>query len=669
MLEGEDYRCKRLYGITSVEERQKQFFPSYWRNDKTGTWDIAFLDKFVIYDCKFWEYKEKYVSEDQEGVHSFVVTNGNKELRINVGKNKNGKRSIWIGVNKGNYSMITSRYLPDYPKKDSRTSFVDNGDKLEPVTIVGLVDDIPHWMSLKDKMKISHYGLYDENEIHEETKIDSLGRFSITFPLHNSGEVFVGWGSLYYRTMLEPGKTYFMLFDHKEGHRLVMGEDAQLQNELMKYRLDFDCYRYDEYHNKAHDHELDDRYIALVDSFMNKKFTTLDNLHKAHPMLSERFMKYMKGNTISQQANHIEEARIYANAKSKKDKLLDYEFDNVYNKIDKPFIVHRDTKSFLYNFLYTLLGMSFKDDICVSSKDAAFDLAENDADKKALLALDELRDSCEAIGNSDMDSLQKINLISEIYEKNQDLIIAVKEFEKKTRLQDYCPAKLNMISIDGILSIIDSLKLDKSLGDFFIYGKANDRMNQDHKPLHEKYMAYLKSHLENQELMDSIISRNNFYKALEEETMSLERFGSNVDLSNVTEGKEIMEKILEPFKGKVVILDVWGTWCSPCKELLSHSQDEYRRLSPYNVVFLYLANNSPMDNWKNIITEYKAYGDNVVHYNLDALKQLKVEKFLQVTHYPFFVYYDKEGKQVETKTKITPRNMDELEELIKSLDK
>ncbi|MBO4773041.1 MAG: hypothetical protein J5595_10935, partial [Bacteroidales bacterium] len=38
--------------------------PSNWRNEQTGDWVIGFYDDFAIYDCKFWNYKEKTQSGD-----------------------------------------------------------------------------------------------------------------------------------------------------------------------------------------------------------------------------------------------------------------------------------------------------------------------------------------------------------------------------------------------------------------------------------------------------------------------------------------------------------------------------------------------------------------------------------------------------------------------------
>ena len=66
------------------------------------------------------------------------------------------------------------------------------------------------------------------------------------------------------------------------------------------------------------------------------------------------------------------------------------------------------------------------------------------------------------------------------------------------------------------------------------------------------------------------------------------------------------------------------------KTALSHSQEEFERLKDFDIVYLYLANNSPEDSWKNVIKEYQVVGDNVVHYNLPAEQQVAVENFLGV---------------------------------------
>lgn len=67
----------------------------------------------------------------------------------------------------------------------------------------------------------------------------------------------------------------------------------------------------------------------------------------------------------------------------------------------------------------------------------------------------------------------------------------------------------------------------------------------------------------------------------------------------------MLKKNLEPYKGKFVLLDIWSTWCSPCREAISHSTEEYARLKDYDIQYLYLVNESPQTAWEDVITYYQ----------------------------------------------------------------
>ena len=68
-----------------------------------------------------------------------------------------------------------------------------------------------------------------------------------------------------------------------------------------------------------------------------------------------------------------------------------------------------------------------------------------------------------------------------------------------------------------------------------------------------------------------------------------------------------------------------------------------QQLKEFDIVYLYLANRSPEESWKNVIKQYKLTGDNCVHYNLPTAQQRAVEEFLHVDAFPTYKLIDKQG--------------------------
>jgi thiol-disulfide isomerase/thioredoxin len=114
-------------------------------------------------------------------------------------------------------------------------------------------------------------------------------------------------------------------------------------------------------------------------------------------------------------------------------------------------------------------------------------------------------------------------------------------------------------------------------------------------------------------------------------------------LKDITDGKALFEFITAPFRGYVIYVDVWGTWCGPCRAAMEKVPDLKKMLEGKPVVYLYFCNNSPEDAWRTFISQKHLDTDNAVHYNLPREQENAIERYLEVSGFPTYRLADTTG--------------------------
>ena len=168
------------------------------------------------------------------------------------------------------------------------------------------------------------------------------------------------------------------------------------------------------------------------------------------------------------------------------------------------------------------------------------------------------------------------------------------------------------------------------------------------KAMHEDNVVRFRSWVKNPTLAEPVLQYQE--RLVKLANMSLDEQLSLMDydhLKGCETGEELLREIVKPYEGKLVYLDVWGTWCSPCKREMEHASGIKQAMKGKEVVFLYLANRSPEESWKNVIKEYGLTGEQVVHYNLPEVHQDKLEKYLKVRSFPTYILVDRKGNIVD----------------------
>jgi thiol-disulfide isomerase/thioredoxin len=564
------------------------------------------------------------------------------------------------------YSMITGRFLPDYPTKDTREGFVDTGYKEDTVTVIGWIKDMPeHYKQLKT-FDFSYQDLYTDTQKSAHADLDEQGRFCVKIPILNSTEFFIDWRRCFIRTMFEPGKTYFMLYDFKEGRRLFMGDDCRLQNELFKYPLDWktiDLYDGAETAGKGNA-ELFEPYIASVDSLIKAQYANIDALCEQHPTLSIRFNLYRKGNTLMQQARAFGQARFRARDMQLSDHARRYAYNTFWTKIEKPYTLHRELGNFLRDYLDDA-GRARNAVFSYSLRDNYKEFASNDEELALLTRWKKWIDEVSPLIEAEPTVEDKIRKSHELDSLNGDLIKEVDKIVQTPRASKIINGGLLINTLKQYVLTLDSLGADPFIKDIWLGRQTLNHIDHQRTSLSPNVMDTIRAMISNPTCIAMIEKQNDHYLAIENREFDKLVLKSSDNLANISEGEALLKKLVEPYKGKFVLLDIWGTWCGPCKEALSHSTEEYARLKDYDIQYLYLANRSPQDSWENVIKEYNVSGPNVAHYNLPDAQQAAIERYLNVHSWPTYKLFNRNGDLLDLN--VDPRNLEELARLLEQM--
>ena len=665
-IEGEGERAFQIKGIKPVEERWKQLFPSYWKDDQTGNWELALLEDCAIYQCKFWTYEQRDVNPKTNEA-TLVMRNGNDQLKVIVGKDKKGKRTMQIGQQKKvAYSMITSRFMPDYPTKDTRTDFVNTGYKTDTVTVVGWLKDMPEQYKQLKTFEFMYTDFLTDDQTSAYADLDSLGRFTVKIPVLNSTEFRCDWRRCFLRTMLEAGNTYFMLYDFKEGRRYFMGDDARLQNEIFKYSLPWESVRLYKGREGAGegDEALFTSYIASVDSLLKAQDVLTDSLCKEHPTLSTRYYLYRKGSTLAGQARDFGQARFRAKSFKLPDNARQYAHDTFWTKLKKPYTLHSDLSTFLRDYLDDVISTH-----SVTFNWNAQDLITEFASNEEELAIANRWKSWIAEAQAQVEAAstpeEKQRIAEKLNTDNADMIEKVNAILNGPKAQKYLGGQSLILQAKQALHALDSIGADSFIKDLWLTRMAYNEIEHRRTSLQPAALDTLRALVSSPAFLERVEQQNNHYLAIENREFDKLVLKSSDNLAELSEGEALLKKILEPYKGKFVLLDIWGTWCGPCKEALSHSTEEYARLKDYDIEFLYLANRSPQESWENVIKEYNVSGDNVAHYNLPSEQQSAIERHLDVHSFPTYKLFDRNGNLLDLN--VDARNLDQLVQLLEQM--
>ncbi|MDR1610065.1 MAG: TlpA family protein disulfide reductase [Candidatus Symbiothrix sp.] len=612
-----------------------------WIETQSNEWQYGFFEKFAVFNCAFWEY----ASVQQKGkTTKIVLQKDGQTVSLSVDQKNDSVLVIKNGKSPRQDFVLMRKRYPDYKTPDN-TPFPAPTFRPDSATIIGyyrnfdkfseLPPNAPAWV--KDryfntvfKMAVSDFISGEQQDY--QTTIDSLGRFSLTFPVVNSQETYADWGRLTRQLVFSPGDTLFVFVDItdliplgnmdsrndfylRDKQILFMGDNARLNNELMQYKSTPGSFDPSETVKKG---IVDMDFLkACTGDYENRK-NNLENYISTHPHVSGKFRFYKRNWEIYQLAFNLLQYKFYLPASYMRrfsDEYMDYVEKNIPKFNPGVYTLVREYESFIRDYI----------DYYSGNKTVNYNIG---------MFLEE----------TGLNTPENIRLADENVSQlaSNPLIVEAQEAYARRTFMDMDYHKADSLLQEPVLKELWTTHL--YLEDF----------EQKRMPWQDKDIQVMKTRISNPFLLDKLLTVNNYYAELDSREIEYgESLKNTAYLVNEPNADTIFSKLIDPYKGKVIFADFWGTWCGPCiKNIKTYSHLFEEKFKGKDVIFMYLAHRSPEYAWKNFIKQQQLTGEQIVHYRLPEQQQTLLEQKLNVRNFPTYFIIDRAGNVTDYKVRL-----------------
>lgn len=136
---------------------------------------------------------------------------------------------------------------------------------------------------------------------------------------------------------------------------------------------------------------------------------------------------------------------------------------------------------------------------------------------------------------------------------------------------------------------------------------------------------------------------------------------STVALADIN-GKELsFDEIKNKYKGKIIYVEFWASWCAPCRKLMPSNRKLREALIGKDIVFVYLSIDSKTQLWLKACSEEKLdkYSENYIVLNQKNSEFLKKN----LSFVPVAMIFDKTGRLISSNTYPGEENLQNLSKL------
>ncbi|QIL42367.1 TlpA family protein disulfide reductase [Pedobacter sp. HDW13] len=642
-----------LQGFTSFSKTilPAQLFAN-WLSPKTNEWKFCFTDNYAIAEGKFWNYRLKSQKKNK-----LVLVLSYQKMERELFITLIDQNTIRIGNNFQSQAVYTKKYneQPDFGNYERR-GFQLPVIKPGSVHLSGVLNGYDRQKSGYQFISLNINGLLDEEQQSYPIKVDSLGRFELNFVLDNPQEVMLKYGDMLAGFYAVPGHRQmiaintgikapgsfeeFLAFIGRRQDLLFMGQDALLNSEMNNFYP---------------------RIMKLMEPGVNKdKQGTLDQdsykkyqLQKQKRMLNSLLTYSQLHHSSKKFSQYFKQFITYQIA----DDLLRYSWLNGSKYLSKDYLaflktlkINEQINVITTNYISVLRELSRGINL-MSYKITAPSSATVIVKARALgyqltPRQEELARKAVVIAKG----LDTIFIQQEIEGIKDELLVRALYAGAKSAIDKQ--KEDNIIRFNQEFGITARSFVGKLLKAQVVFATITDKGGLSSREL-SKAVAEIGSAT----LVSVLVRHNQSEVSKNSEDFPL---STNVLSAMAANTEQLLEKLVEKYKGKVVYVDFWAPWCGPCMGQMSSSHELKKELDGLDVVFLYLGVNCSEESWSKTIKENNITGE---HYLLSKDEFTLLSGRFQIGGIPRYMLVDKQGKIVDENAKLPSQKMELLKEI------
>lgn len=244
-----------------------------------------------------------------------------------------------------------------------------------------------------------------------------------------------------------------------------------------------------------------------------------------------------------------------------------------------------------------------------------------------------------------------------------------------TTLPNYYGGYLNLVvrdkhnvkwnQADSILysTEIYNFKENPKLLQILFFDKLNNTLKNNDLTFYNSNKKAIDSIFKNTIYENAITEKYNYTKNLIENPELPEK--ADILSFSSEDANTFLDEIIKNANGKIIYIDNWATWCSPCKSEFKNATPKLKKKFSDDVEFIYICHLSDKKLWKPTIAQYKVEGK---HYFVTKEQNKILKEILNINGYPTYNIIDKEGELIHSGFEFRPsisKTSTILSELIK----